>query len=198
MSGETKHQYVTGKKPGNKSTSPTVINSIKQKIDKIFTRNPLDRILNKSEEVVEEKPDKNPLLYFDYKTWVFIVIIVIFSVAMSLNTLFLKRVDLKFFTFVKNSRLAVNEIFVNYFEKPFVITIGEFETIEEAKSEAVNLLPYFKQLSIELLDSNYYVFVIDKLSSKKLAYEIAKEFKDKSHIPVKVRYLRKNKFITSK
>ncbi|GEM_PF-2562715 len=203
MLGEKSHQQSTEKKPENKFSSAPSKDSAKQEAGKILTSNPVDKILNKSEEMTVEELNKGSSFYSDYKIWVFIAVVVIFSVAMSLNTLLLKRVDLKFFTVVDKTvelinrgGLIVNEILINYSEKPFVITIGEFKTIEEAKDEAVRLLPSLKQVNIELLDNGYYVFVVDKLSSKKHAYEFAKELKDKNISPVKVRYLRKSKFIT--
>src|SRR3989338_5232617 len=144
MPGEKKHQYVTEKKLKDKSSSTPIADTVKQEAGEIITSNPIDKILNKSEETIVEEPNKYPSFYSDYKIWVFIAVVVIFSVAMSLNTLLLKRVDLKFFTvvdktvgFINRGGLIVNEIFINYSEKPFVITIGEFKTIEEAKDEAV-------------------------------------------------------------
>lgn len=199
-----KQQESIEEKKFEKSSSFPATGSVKQKTTEIFTKNPIDKILDKSKEIVQEKP-KALAFYFDYRVWIFIIVVVIFSLAISLDNLFLRKIDLKFFSGVTKAVRLVNrtgflleEAFINYSEKPFVVTIGEFKTIEEAKDEAVRLLPSLKQINIELLDNGYYVFVIDKLSSKKHAYEFAKELKDKNISSVKVRYLRKSKFVTSK
>jgi hypothetical protein len=193
MSHKKKQQSIEEKKFENKTSSIPAADLIKQKTSEILTENPVDKILDKSKEIVQEEP-KTLAFYFDYKIWVFIIIAIILSLSISLNTLFFKKIDLKFFAGVT----LVEDFFINHLEKPFVVTIGEFKTVEEAKSEAVRLLPVLKQINIELLDNGYYVFVIDKLSSKKRAYEFANELRNKNPSSVKVRYLRKSKFVNSK
>lgn len=176
------------------------INSTNQNIKSIFTQNPLDSILDQPEVLDKEKLKQEFLFQIDYKVWVFFLVTIVFSIAISFNTLFFKKVDSKFF-FMLNKvaklavslKLVVSETIMNHLEKPFVVTIGEFKTISEAKAEAIKLLPSFKQLTIEHLDNGYYVFVIDKLASKKYAYHLAEEFKDKKYMLVKVRYLPRSK-----
>jgi len=125
MSHKKKQQSIEEKKFENKTSSIPAADLIKQKTSEILTENPVDKILDKSKEIVQEEP-KTLAFYFDYKIWVFIIIAIILSLSISLNTLFFKKIDLKFFAGVT----LVEDFFINHLEKPFVVTIGEFKTVE--------------------------------------------------------------------
>ena len=142
-----------------------------------------------------EKNIKNPFetLTFDnakaeikkkkisYKFWVVILIVLFLTVSVLFNGMISSKFDPELYKLISNLSAQIN--------KPYVVTIGNFESFDLAKSKAIELLPKLRQIDIKQLPTRNYTFEIDKYGSKEKAYSIANEFTHDGFESVHVRYL---------
>ena len=164
----------------------------KELLEYINLKNKLE-FLNKN--TVFEKKTKNPFetLTFDntkteikkkkasYQFWILILIVVSLTVSVLFSRVISSKFDPSLYKLINNLSAQVN--------KPYVVTIGNFEDFDIAKSKAIELLPKLRQINIKQLPTGNYTFEIDRLASKEKAYSIANEFKHDGFEPVHVRYL---------
>ena len=143
-------------------------------------KNPFEKLL-----FPENKEIKLKLNIFSYKLWLGLFIVGMFSLSILLNTSSTQKADSALFGFVNNFKQLIS----NQITKPYVITIGEFQTFDEAKQRAFELLPRFKQINIKQLPTGTYTFQVQRFASKQKAYSISEEFKEKNFEAVHVRYL---------
>ena len=116
-----------------------------------------------------------------YKFWFSILVIVSLTVSVFFSNLISSKFDPALYKLINNLTDQIN--------KPFFVTIGNFESFEIAKSEAIELLPKLRQINIKQLPTGNYTFEIDRYGSKEKAYSIANEFTHDGFESVHVRYL---------
>ena len=164
----------------------------KELLEYIKLKNKLDS-LNQSPDF--EKNIKNPFetLAFNkvrtkikskkilYKFWFLILVVLFLAASVLFNGVISSKFDPAVYKLINNLSDQIN--------KPYVITIGNFENFETAKSKAIDLLPKLRQINIKQLPTGSYTFEIDKCGSKEKAYSIANEFTHDGFESVHVRYL---------
>lgn len=110
------------------------------------------------------------------------------------NGLFSRTVDSSFIKMASNS-IIVKTFFTSpiaYIDsilgKPYLITAGNFKTLDQAKLKAVELLPQLKQVNIMQLKDGSFVFRIDRFPTKSKANKIAQEYKKLGLKDITVRF----------
>ena len=143
------------------------------------TKNPFETLtFNNQQTEIKSKKKK---ITSSYKFWFLVLVVLSLVVSVFFNGLIASRFDPIVYKFINSLLDQVN--------KPYVVTIGNFQTFEIAKSKAIELLPKLRQINIEQLPTGNYTFEIDKCSSKEKAYSISKEFIHDGFESVHVRYL---------
>ncbi len=164
----------------------------KELLEYIKLKNNLE-FLNKNPDF--EKETKNPFetLTFNnvrteiknkkgsYKFWFLVLVVLFLTISILFNEIISSKFDPVLYKLINNLSNQVN--------KPYVVTIGNFENFAVAKSKAIELLPKLKQINIKQLPTGNYTFVIDKYGSKEKAYSVLTEFTHDGFESVHVRYL---------
>ena len=164
----------------------------KELLEYISLKNKLE-LLNKN--LAFEKKIKNPFeaLTFNnvktetkkknisYKFWFSLLVVLFLTISVLFNGMISSKLDLVLYKFINSLSDQIN--------KPYVLTIGNFESFDLAKSKAIELLPRLRQINIKQLPTGNYAFEIDKYGSKEKAYSVAKKFTQNGFGSVHVRYL---------
>ncbi len=116
-----------------------------------------------------------------YKFWFLLLIASLLIVSVLFNSVISSKLDPFLYKTMNN--------LTNQISKPYVVTIGNFDTYASAKNKAIELLPKLRQIEIIQLPTKNYAFEIEKLSSKEKAYSVARDFKHDGFEFVNVRYL---------
>ena len=128
----------------------------------------------------------------------FLILFVAFllSTSVLLNPFFSKNLDPILFksitssiSFIKRNIHGVKNVVIDSLIRPYVVTIGEYGNMAIAKEEAERLLPKLRQIYIKELPSGILTFEVERLGSKKEAYELANELIQNGFEVVHVRYL---------
>ena len=144
------------------------------------TKNPFEALtFNEANFGVEEK--RKTAFVWSYKFWFSLLVLLLLTVSVLFNSAISLRFDPVLYKVISNLSALIN--------KPYVVTVGNFESFEIAKSKAIELLPRLKQINIKQLPTGNYTFEIEKCGSKENAYSIAGEFTHGGFGPVNVRYL---------
>lgn len=162
----------------------------------IYSKNPVRSSLEQSVELssaVKFLP-KDSIVKRNFTLLVLVVCLL--GISVLLNSFFASKVDpllvsvtSKPVVIVSKSVGFIKELFFDVFQKPYVVTVGEYGNLAIAKDEAEKLLPRFKQINIKELESGIYVFEIERLSSKKNSYKLANILRKDDLQDVHVRYL---------
>lgn len=152
-------------------------NSIKR------TKNPFESLTFNTQDSETKAQAENEKLKFllSYKFWFTVFVILSLSVSLFFNQL----VSLKFDPFLFNLVSSLQ----NQINKPYVLTVGNFESFDAAKNEAIELLPKLRQINIKELPTGNYAFEIEKYASKEDAYSASKDLIRDGFESVHVRYL---------
>ena len=160
-----------------------------------ITENPVDRLTFRNQIKENKQRQKNNLL-FSAKFWLSVLVVVLLCTSIFLDSLFLHKLDPAVYKIIRGSVFlgkrvvsAPKNFLIDQFQKPYVLTIGEYGNLTIAKDEALKLLPQFKQINIKELKSGIYTFEIERFSSKKKAYLLSEQFKQNGFESVHVRYL---------
>jgi hypothetical protein len=143
-------------------------------LSKPRTKNPVDELELKEE--VEPQLEVGVISSKNFKFALLVIFLVISSFI--LNPFFSKNLEplaLKYFSML--------------FNKPYILTVGEFKDFSTAKNNAVKLLPELKQINIKQLSTGAYTFEIEKFTSKEKAYKESTRLKQGGFDSVHVRYL---------
>ena len=144
------------------------------------TKNPFEALtFNEVNSEVEGK--RKTTFVWSYKFWFSLLVLLLLTVSVLFNGVISSIFDPVLYKMINNLSVSVN--------KPYVVTVGNFESFEIAKSKAVELLPQLRQINIKQLPTGNYTFEIEKCGSKEKAYSIAGEFIQGGFGPVNVRYL---------
>ncbi len=151
------------------------------------TKNPLESISfeNEIDEIeLVEVPFWNKITF---KAGVFVTVVI--SLSLLLNPFF-KKIDPIFFKIASAPFTGINSYFFDQLHKPYVLTVGEYGNLAIAKSEALKLLPVYKQINIKQLQSGLYTFEIERFTSKRKAYKAFSKLEQSGLYAVHVRYLK--------
>ena len=136
------------------------------------TKNPVDALELKDEIEVESGVESNKSLKFA------LLVLLLVSLSFVLNPFFSKKLEPLAFKYLSMP-----------FNKPYILTVGEFKSFAIAKDRAINLLPELKQINIKQLATGTYTFEIEKFTSKEKAYKEYTRLKQDGFDSVHVRYL---------
>ncbi|OGI09736.1 MAG: hypothetical protein A3I68_05200 [Candidatus Melainabacteria bacterium RIFCSPLOWO2_02_FULL_35_15] len=138
-------------------------------------KNPFETLIfNKAETKIKRKG-------ISYKFWFLVLVVLFLTTSILFNKTISLKIDPVLYKFINHLSTQLN--------KPYVVTIGNFESFDLAKSRAVEFLPKLRQINIKQLPTGNYTFEIEKCGSKEKAYSISKEFIQNGFEPVNVRYL---------
>ncbi len=147
------------------------------------TKNPFESLTfntHDSATKIQSKNEKFQFL-FSYKFWFTVFVILSLSVSLFFNQLIPLKVDPFLFKLINS--------FQNQINKPYVLTVGNFESFDTAKTRALELLPKLRQINIKELPTGNYAFEIEKYASKEDAYSASKKLIQDGFESVHVRYL---------
>ena len=116
-----------------------------------------------------------------YKLWFSILIVLLLVTSVLFNRVISLKFDPVLYKAINNLSAQIS--------KPYVVTVGNFESFDLAKSKAIELLPKLRQINIKQLPTGNYTFEIDKYGSKEKAYSVSQEFIQDGFESVHVRYL---------
>ena len=139
------------------------------------TKNPFETLTFDNTKTEIKKKKKS------YKFWILVLIVLFLIISVVFNSFISSKFDPALYSLINNLSNQIN--------KPYVVTVGNFEDFETAKSKAIELLPKLRQINIKQLPTGNYTFEIDKCGSKEKAYSIANEFTHDGFQSVHVRYL---------
>ena len=146
-------------------------------------KNPYEKLLFPGAEVLNPSKHLNLRFLKSYRFWFILISVSLFLSSIVYNQLKQTR----------TRRLSVsdpiNKFVFDQLNKPYVITIGNFNSYMSAKEKAIELLPKLKKIEIIKLSTGNFTFKIEKLSSKQKAYEVSKELTQDGFPDVHVRYL---------
>ena len=116
-----------------------------------------------------------------YKLWFSILVVLLLVISVLFNRVISLKFDPVLYKTIYNLSAQIH--------KPYVVTIGNFETFDLAKSKAIELLPRLRQINIKQLPTGNYTFEIDSYGSKEKAYSVSQGFIQDGFESVHVRYL---------
>ena len=139
------------------------------------TKNPFETLIfNKVSTKIKTKKTS-------YKFWFLILVVLLLAVSVLFNRTVSSSFDPALYKLINNLSDRIN--------KPYLVTIGNFEDFDTAKSKAIELLPKLRQINIKQLPTGNYTFEIDRYGSKEKAYLVSEEFIHDGFESVHVRYL---------
>ena len=139
------------------------------------TKNPFETLtFNSAKTEIKNKK-------FSYKLWFSILILLLLIISVLFNKIISSKFDPALYKVINNLSAQIN--------KPYVVTVGNFESFDLAKSKAIELLPKLRQINIKQLPTGNYTFEIDSYGSKEKAYSVSQEFIQDGFESVHVRYL---------
>ena len=143
------------------------------------TKNPFETLT--FDELKTEVKKKKIIFLPSYKFYFSVLVIVLLAFSVLFNGVISSKLDPVLYKLINNLSALTN--------KPYVVTIGNFESFEIAKGKAIELLPRLRQINIKQLPTGNYTFEIEKCGLKEKAYSIANEFTHDGFESVNVRYL---------
>lgn len=162
--------------------------NLKNKLDSLSnkSKNPVKHTENPFEKLVFEEAEKEKARLFPKLFFLSALVFSLLGISLLINSLFYEKLD----PYLLRTVVVVKDFISTPLSKPYVVTIGNFKTLDEAKKEAIDLLPRLKQINIKRLPTKYYVLEYEKLSSKQKAYELSGELLNSGFNDVHVRYLK--------
>lgn len=183
------------KKPVDK-TEPIRTEVVKSNLDKVNIQieNPVEKLdfANTISTSLSNTQEKIPEVFNSFNFLILLLIVLLLGTSVSLNKLFSDKLDPLLFKVVSKSGFLPSKTFAcfkNWISAPYVLTIGEYESLDIANEEAIRLLPQLKQIDIKKLNTGIYTFEIGRFSAKEKAYLLAGEYAMAGFSGVHVRYL---------
>lgn len=144
-------------------------------------KNPFETLTFNSQQIEVKNKKKKSIFLFSYKFWFLLLVLFSLMVSVFFSSLISSKLDPSLYKVINGLSDQIN--------KPYVLTVGNFENFDLAKSKAIDLLPKLRQINIKELPTGNYTFEIDRYGSKEKAYSGAKEFTHDGFESVHVRYL---------
>lgn len=154
------------------------------------TVNPVDELSYKEEVLVTP----NSI----FKIASVLAIVTFFSLSILFNNYFASKVDPVLISSISSNSLlaktfqAPKNFIFNRVNQPFVVTVGEYSTLDLAKEKAKEILSTFRQININELPSGNYALELSRYSSKKDAQSYLTQLQSDSRLDsLMIRYIPK-------